>query len=94
MEHNPDRDRWRPDFCCELQLTERGSARLPYGVAEPVLHGASAVELYTGSLWASADLVLLASDARILNAELMAEGFAGASVRATAASACGILRWM
>jgi hypothetical protein len=58
-----------------LQLVGQATARLPVGVPDPVLHGSSAIELYTGGLWPAADLDLYASEPRPLIAELFGMGF-------------------
>ena len=58
-----------------LQLVGVAAARLPVGAPDPVLCGESAVELYTGSLWATDDLDLYISQPRLLIAELFAMGF-------------------
>jgi hypothetical protein len=62
-------------FLSALELLAQASARLPFGVADPMLCGGSAVELYTGSLWPAADLEMVGSDARLLTSELFAVGF-------------------
>jgi hypothetical protein len=49
--------------------------RLPVGAPDPVLCADSAVELYTGGLWATDDLDLYVRQPRLLIAELFAEGF-------------------
>ena len=46
-----------------------------FGVPDPVICDATAVELYTGGLWPSANLELLAAQSRPLVAELFAVGF-------------------
>ena len=66
---------WRVNFIDALQLVGQASARLPFGVPDPVLHGSSAVELYTGGLWSAADLDLYALEPRPLIAELFSMGF-------------------
>ena len=66
---------WRRSFVCALQLLGQAASRLPFGVADPVLCGASAVELYTGDLWPAGDLQVLASETRPLVAQLFAVGF-------------------
>lgn len=50
-------------------------ARLPFGVPDPVICDAAAVELYTGGLWPCANLELHTAEARPLVAELFAVGF-------------------
>ena len=66
---------WRDDFVGALQLLGQAAARLPFGVPDPILCGASAVALYTGDLWPVGELQLIAADARPLTAELFAVGF-------------------
>ncbi len=58
-----------------MQLLGQAAARLPFGVADPVLCGASAVELYTGGLWPAGDVEVLTTETRPLVAELFAAGF-------------------
>ena len=58
-----------------LQLVGAAAARLPVGAPDPVLCGEFAVELYTGSLWATDDLDLYITQPRLLIAELFAMGF-------------------
>ena len=70
----PDDYLWRPSFRKGLHLIGRAVARLPYGAAEPILCGASAIEFYTGGLWMSADFTLLTSNSPALYAELLKEG--------------------
>jgi hypothetical protein len=65
----------RTDFPEALKLLALAGSRLPFGVPDPVLSGAGAVHLYTGGLWSSGDLEVLAADARALTAELFAVGF-------------------
>jgi hypothetical protein len=66
---------WRDDFVGALQLVGQAAARLPFGVPDPILCGASAVALYTGDLWPVGELQVVAADARPLTAELFAVGF-------------------
>ena len=66
---------WRPNFVDALSLLGQAVTRLPFGVPDPVLRGAAAVELYTGSLWPAAALELLTVAARPLIVELFAVGF-------------------
>ena len=66
---------WRPSFVNALRLLGMAVARLPLGVPDPVICDATAVELYTGGLWPSANLEVLAAEARPLVAELSAVGF-------------------
>ena len=54
-----DRGHWRNSVLHALQLLAQASARMRYGVPEPVLCGAAAVELYTGGLWAATEFDLL-----------------------------------
>jgi hypothetical protein len=75
MQHIRDGALWRPNFVAALRLLGRAVARLPFGVPDPVVCGAAAVELYTGGLWPATDLELLAVEARPLAAELLAVGF-------------------
>jgi len=66
---------WRAKFIDALQLVGQASARLPFGVPDPVLHGSSAIELYTGGLWSAADLELYTLEPRPLITELFGMGF-------------------
>jgi hypothetical protein len=66
---------WRDDFVGALQLLGLAAARLPFGVPDPILCGASAVALYTGDLWPVDELQVIAADTRPLIAELFAVGF-------------------
>ena len=66
---------WRARFVSALELLAAAGARMPFGVADPILCGSSAMELYTGSLWPVGDLEVIASDARALTAQLFAVGF-------------------
>jgi hypothetical protein len=75
MRHVIRRTLWRASFINALQLVGQASARLPFGVPDPVLHGSSAIELYTGGLWSAADLDLYALEPRPLIAELFGLGF-------------------
>jgi hypothetical protein len=75
MQHVSGRTLWRANFIGGLELLAQATARLPFGVPDPVLCGDAAVELYTGGLWSIADLEVLAADARLLTAELFALGF-------------------
>ena len=52
MQIQNDRSCWRTSFLGGLQLLAQAAARLPVGVQDPILGGSSAVELYTGGLWA------------------------------------------
>jgi hypothetical protein len=66
---------WRTNFLGALELFAQAGSRLPFGMPDPILWGGSAVELYTGGLWSTADIEVVASDARLLTAELFAAGF-------------------
>ena len=66
---------WRANFLDALRLLGQAVTRLPFGIPDPVLGGAAAVELYTGSLWPAATLELLTVAAGPLIAELFAVGF-------------------
>jgi hypothetical protein len=66
---------WRNNFVGALQLLGLAAARLPFGVPDPMLCGASAVALYTGDLWPVDELQVIAADTRPLTAELFAVGF-------------------
>ena len=57
------------------RLLGLAAARLPVGVPDPMLCGASAVALYTGDLWPVDELQVIAADTRPLTAELFAVGF-------------------
>jgi hypothetical protein len=58
-----------------LRLLGQAVTRLPFGVPDPILCGASAVALYTGDLWPVGELQVIAADTRPLIAELFAAGF-------------------
>ena len=75
MRHVIRRALWRANFIDALQLVAQASARLPVGVPDPVLHGSSAIELYTGGLWSGADLELYTVEPGPLIAELFGMGF-------------------
>ena len=75
MQQADERAPWRANFIEALGLLGRAVARLPFGVPDPVLSGAAAVELYSGGLWSAAALEALAEDAARLTAELFAVGF-------------------
>ena len=75
MRHVSNGTLWRANFVKALQSVGMAVARLPLGVPDPVICGTTAVELYTGGLWPSANLELLAAEARPLVAELFAVGF-------------------
>ena len=75
MQHPFDQALWRASFIDALRLVGEAAARLPVGASDPILCGESAVELYTGGLWASDDLELYVVQPRLLTAELFAVGF-------------------
>src|SRR5215471_13250628 len=75
MQHMSPGTLWRVDFVNALRSLGAAVARLPFGVPDPVICGATAVELYTGGLWSSSSLEVLAVEARPLIAELFAVGF-------------------
>jgi hypothetical protein len=75
MQQAHDYAPWRTNFVEALGLLARAAARLPFGVPDPVLSGTSAVELYSGGMWSTAVLEVLAEDAARLTAELFAVGF-------------------
>jgi hypothetical protein len=75
MQIQNDRSCWRTSFIGGLQLLAQAAARLPFGVQDPILGGSSAVELYTGGLWASPNLEVLTPHPQALTAELFAVGF-------------------
>ena len=75
MQHSYDKTLWRARFTDALQLIGEAAARLPVGASDPILCGESAVELYTGGLWATDDLELYIAQPRLLTAELFAVGF-------------------
>ena len=75
MRHSCHRTLWRASFIDALQLVGAAAARLPVGAPDPVLCAESAVELYTGGLWATDDLDLYVSQPRLLIAELFVAGF-------------------
>ena len=66
---------WRDSFVGALRLLGQAVTRLPFGVPDPILGGASAVALYTGDLWPVGELQVIAADTRPLTAELVAAGF-------------------
>jgi hypothetical protein len=74
MEHVVDRPLWRRSFVGALQLLGQAAVRLPFGVSDPVLCGAAAVELYTGSLWPATAIEVFGVDRRLLATELFALG--------------------
>jgi hypothetical protein len=75
MRHSCHQTLWRASFIDVLQLVGAAAAHLPVGAPDPVLCAESAVELYTGGLWATDDLDLYATQPRPLIAELFAVGF-------------------
>jgi hypothetical protein len=75
MQHSCDQALWRASFIDALRLVGEAAARLPVGASDPILCGESAVELYTGGLWATDDLELSVVQPRLLTAELFAVGF-------------------
>jgi hypothetical protein len=66
---------WSRHFLAALELAAQASARLPFGVPDPVMGGAAAVALYTGGLWPVTALEMATVDERKLVAELFAVGF-------------------
>jgi len=75
MQHPFDQALWRANFIDALRLVGEAAARLPVGASDPILCGESAVELYTGGLWATDDLELSVVQPRLLTPELFAGGF-------------------
>jgi hypothetical protein len=75
MQHSHERPLWRESFIDALRLVGEAAARLPIGVADPVLCGEAAIELYTGGLWVTDDIELSVAQPRLLTAELFAVGF-------------------
>src|SRR5271166_2119847 len=75
MQHPCNQTLWRASFIDALQLVGEAAAVLPVGASDPVLCGESAVELYTGGLWATDDLELYVLQPRLLTAELFGVGF-------------------
>ena len=75
MQYPSDSAPWRLNFIGTLQLLGQAAARQPFGVPDPVLCGAAAVELYTGGLWSSGCPEVSTTDARSLIVELFAVGF-------------------
>jgi hypothetical protein len=69
------RTHWSRDFLVALDLVGAASARLPFGVPDPVLCSGAALALYTGGLWPVEALEIAAVDAGTLVAELFAIGF-------------------
>src|SRR5580698_5895357 len=75
MQQARHRTPWRANFLSAMELLAQASARLPFGVPDPVLWGGSAVELYAGGLWPAGNLEVVGTDARLLTFELFAVGF-------------------
>jgi hypothetical protein len=75
MHHVSDHAPWRANFVGTLQLLGQAALRQPFGISDPVLCGAAAVELYTGGLCTAGTLEVFAADTRSLTAELFAAGF-------------------
>ena len=75
MQHVSTGTLWRVNFVNALRSLGMAVARLPFGVPDPLICGATAVELYTGGLWSSSNLEVLAVEARPLVTELFAVGF-------------------
>jgi hypothetical protein len=69
------RTHWSRHFLTALELAALASARLPFGIPDPVMGGAAAVALYTGGLWPVTALEMTTVDERKLVAELFAVGF-------------------
>ena len=69
------RTHWSRHFIAAMELVGQASARLPFGVPDPVMGGAAAVALYTGGLWPVTALEMATVDERKLIAELFAVGF-------------------
>jgi hypothetical protein len=69
------RTHWSRDFLAAMDLAGQASARLPFGVPDPVMGGAAAVALYTGGFWSATALEMATVDKRKLVAELFAVGF-------------------
>jgi hypothetical protein len=66
---------WRGSIVAALNALAQAAVRLPVGIVDPVLTGASAIELYTGGQWSAPDVELVCADARSLMIELFACGF-------------------
>jgi hypothetical protein len=69
------RTHWSRHFLTAMDLAALASARLPFGVPDPVMGGAAAVALYTGGLWPVTALEMTTVDEAKLVAELFAVGF-------------------
>ena len=66
---------WSRSFLAAMELAALASARLPFGVPDPVMGGAAAVALYTGGLWPVAALEMTTVDEGALVTALFAVGF-------------------
>jgi hypothetical protein len=66
---------WSRHFLAAMDLAALASARLPFGVPDPVMGGAAAVALYTGGLWPVTALEMATVDEGALVAALFAVGF-------------------
>ncbi len=75
MDHTDAPGLWRKDFVAAVRTIAASAARLPYGVPEPVLGGLAAIELYSGGLWPTPQVELLAVDPCRLQVELIEAGF-------------------
>jgi hypothetical protein len=74
MQMSLTRAPWPRSFLVALELAGAASARLPFGMPDPILRGASAVALYTGGLWPVTALELTVANPGRLVAELFAIG--------------------
>jgi hypothetical protein len=72
------RTNWSRHFLAAMDLAAQASARLPFGVPDPVMGGAAAVALYTGGLWPATARTMTTADAGPLVAALFAVGFRAA----------------
>jgi hypothetical protein len=70
-----DRTSWHGRFVAALNAVAQAAVRLPVGVVDPALSGASALELYTGGQWSTSDVELVCADGRSLMTELFVDGF-------------------
>ena len=75
MQMLDSRTHWPREFLIALELLSLASARLPFGVPDPVLCGDAAVALYTGGLRRASALAVATADAGKLVAELFGVGF-------------------
>ena len=75
MQHPFDQALWRASFIDALRLVGEAAARLPVGASDPILCGESAVELYTGGLWATDDLELSVVQPRLTDRRAICRGF-------------------